>query len=102
MTDGDGKFIIVFGEHFYAASSRARQLRAAEYVLRATGSKVEFDITFRCRTTLARWWVKLMRFVAPLLGRARAIDWALRGAKRLARVKIIGARPKKGGRVDHD
>lgn len=56
-------------------------------------SAVELVVTYRCRTALARAWVALMAFVAPVVGRERAMGWALAGARRLIRVRVVSARP---------
>jgi hypothetical protein len=46
-------------------------------------------VEVRVSTRLARWWVRAMALLVPVVGAGRAIDWACRGAARLVRVEVI-------------
>lgn len=54
-------------------------------------STVTMTVKFRVRTRAARAWVWLMRAAQYVIGRDRAADWAIRGARRLIRVDLIRA-----------
>jgi hypothetical protein len=89
--DGDIPF---FSGAEQLSAATPRTLTVAPWFRSSSAAKVQLEVTYRCRTALARAWIRLMSFVAPVIGRARAVDWAVAGARRLISVRVVSALPK--------
>ena len=50
----------------------------------------------------ARRWVRLMRLIAPIVGRRRAAAWAWRGAARLVKYDLVGFCSEPTPRIDSE